>query len=407
MHVNNDFQRNSNISNIFATVWRSKEISRIDIAKKLNSYRSTVSNIMNTLLQNNVILEGETGSSAEKGGRKPVFLSVNKNYGCVIGIEIQRSFYSVCAVAFNGETVYTCTGNNFIDKAFFDEPEKLFVSMTDFIMNEIYDDIRKLELNVIGISLGIPGIINTDEGKIIRSDPFNLTDFDYAVKLGNRYGVPLFVENDAKCCGWLHLAENKVVTEKDFLCVLARNYGNDLSVEWPAEYQKGNGIGVGISIAMNGRIVNGHNFAVGEYISRSWKGTKEGQTGLPEAVLRTINEVEDSYREWIVDLFSTLTVFVPLLEPCEIFFHGQENSRLQLIEETLSKEVSQFDCALKKCGCVFNVAQENKTEIAQGAALMVYQRLMEIPSIDEIDSYSHLDWNTVFEVREKNGFRIA
>ena len=107
MHVNNDFQRNSNISHVFETVWKNKEISRIDISRKLELYRSTVSNIIGTLLSNDVIIEGEQGSVTEKGGRKPVFLSVNKNFGCILGIELQPDYYIVSALAFNGEPFFS------------------------------------------------------------------------------------------------------------------------------------------------------------------------------------------------------------------------------------------------------------------------------------------------------------
>ena len=73
MHVNNDYQRNANISKIFETVWKNPNFSRIDIARSLDLYRSTVSNIIGTLVESELICEGERGSATEKGGRKPVF----------------------------------------------------------------------------------------------------------------------------------------------------------------------------------------------------------------------------------------------------------------------------------------------------------------------------------------------
>ena len=76
MHVNNAFQRNSNLSRVFETVWKNPNFSRIDIARKLELYRSTVSNIIGTLVDSGLICEGERGLPTEKGGRKPVFLSI-------------------------------------------------------------------------------------------------------------------------------------------------------------------------------------------------------------------------------------------------------------------------------------------------------------------------------------------
>ena len=95
MHFNdNDFQRNSNISCIFDMIWRNRTMSRIDIARQLNLYRSTVSNIIGTLISNEVILEGGTETEVTRSGRKPVNLTVNDSFGCVVGID--RRFFSRC-----------------------------------------------------------------------------------------------------------------------------------------------------------------------------------------------------------------------------------------------------------------------------------------------------------------------
>ena len=106
MHINNDFQRISNISQAFEIIWREKEISRIDIARKLNAYRSTVSNIIDILLENKIICEGQRGEAGEKGGRKPIYLSINKAFGAIAGIELQPEFYNVVVIDFSGETIF-------------------------------------------------------------------------------------------------------------------------------------------------------------------------------------------------------------------------------------------------------------------------------------------------------------
>ena len=67
MHVNNDYQRNANLSRVFETVWKNPNFSRIDIARKLELYRSTVSNIIGTLVESDLICEGERGLPTEKG----------------------------------------------------------------------------------------------------------------------------------------------------------------------------------------------------------------------------------------------------------------------------------------------------------------------------------------------------
>ena len=174
MHVNNTFQRNSNLSRVFETVWKNPNFSRIDIARKLELYRSTVSYIISTLVESGLITEGERGVPTEKGGRKPVFLSINPDFGCVIGIEIQLDFYHVAVVSFDGKTVYENFGRTPVNPVLLDKPEELFVYMVDSIIQSIIQDVNINPLRPLAISIGIPGIIDIDSGVIKYSAPFIL-----------------------------------------------------------------------------------------------------------------------------------------------------------------------------------------------------------------------------------------
>ena len=396
MHVNNDYQRNANLSRVFETVWKNPNFSRIDIARKLELYRSTVSNIIGTLVESDLICEGERGLPTEKGGRKPVFLSVNPDFGCVIGIEIQLDSYHVCTVGFDGCVIYETEGPTPADENLLDKPEELFVFMVDSIIKEILPAVNEGNVRPLAISIGLPGIIDIDNGVIKYSAPFRLKDFDYASILGKRYGIPLFMENDARCCSWLQLALNKASDKKDLLCVLARNYAGNPLLSYPESYEKG--IGIGLSITMNGRVINGRNYGVGEYISRSWTTYQKGQTGLPEAVLKTVDSVDDSYAEWVKDLFGTLTMMVPLLEPETIFVHGQPQNRHDFMLKVIEESVPQFSSIVKYCGSELVVMEEDSYSISKGAALMCIQKLYEVQVLESKPSYSVLKWDDLFSL---------
>lgn len=378
MHVNNDFQRISNISQAFETIWREKEISRIDIARKLEVYRSTVSNIIDVLLENKCICEGQRGTAGEKGGRKPIYLSIDKDFGQIIGIEIQPEAYNVSVVNFAGEEIFSKREEISFEPES-ENTEKAFIELLDSIINPILNE--NIAQNILGICLALPGIIDTKKGIIKNSVPFNLKNMDAASSLLNRYGIPLLIENDAKCCSWLHKGQQD--EEKDFICVLTREHKTD-------------GIAVGLSVVMNDKIVNGHNYAAGEYLSVSWRKDKKGQTGLPQAVINTLNTVEDSYNEWVKDLFSTLTVMVPLLEPCKIYVHGQKNQKAEQILSVIEKNVSQFKGAMEQFGSQLVIASEDSFEIARGAALMYLQKLFELPYLMDDYFYPVLNWDILF-----------
>lgn len=378
MHVNNDFQRISNISQAFETIWREKEISRIDIARKMDVYRSTISNIIDVLLENKCICEGQRGSVGEKGGRKPIFLSVNKDFGAIVGIELQPEYCNIAVVDFAGKVINTKT-QEISFKSDAENTEEEFLNILDSIIKPVLKENKNHKL--LGICLALPGIIDTKKGCIINSVPLKLKNMNAAEKLLNRYEIPLLLENDAKCCSWLH--KGQADEEKDFICVLTREHKVD-------------GIAVGLSVVMNDKLVNGHNYAAGEYLSVSWRKGKNGQTGLPQAVINTLNTVEDSYNEWLTDLFSTLTVMIPLLEPCKIYLHGQKNEKVQQIKNVISQRVSQFEEAMYQYGAQLEIMAEDDYEIAKGAALMYIQKLFELPYLMDDYVYSAINWDVLF-----------
>src|SRR5574344_1685424 len=111
MHFyDNDYQRNANISCIFDMLWRGCG-SRIDIARRLGLYRSTVSNIIGTLLENGVLRESEYEEELTRSGRKPVSLSINPGFGCIVGIEYQVDHYAAVACTFSGDVFFSMEKN--------------------------------------------------------------------------------------------------------------------------------------------------------------------------------------------------------------------------------------------------------------------------------------------------------
>ena len=73
---NNLFQKNANTSLVARIIWQRKSISRAEIARELNLYRSTVTNITAYLIRSGVIQEGRLLESSQQGGRKAVELSL-------------------------------------------------------------------------------------------------------------------------------------------------------------------------------------------------------------------------------------------------------------------------------------------------------------------------------------------
>lgn len=386
MQINSTFQKNANISMVASLLWKTPGLSRVDIARELVLYRSTVSNIINNLIDNGVVFEEKEGVSLPQGGRKPICLGINERFGCVLGMEIQPSSYNAVVLNMLGEVLYSISG---------DFPERSFNDVAFFIIDSILPKIEELQIPLLGICIGLPGIIDSSKGIIIRSDPFHLQDHVCASKLYKKYMVPVIIENDANCLAWLELANTRGKNKKNFLCVNAEFHYKETS------FGARTGMGVGLGLALDGTVYTGTRFGAGEFISVSWREGREGQTGLSEEIMTTLQTNNNSFTIWVEDLFTSLVPLISLLDLEGVYAHGELSRRADFVNSIIAERVPQFKALLDRCGCEFTLGNGSEFSVAIGAAQMFFLQLFSLPLFSGRDPSSVLEWDTIFKLANK------
>ncbi len=167
---NNEFQKNANTSLVAQLIWKTPGISRVDIARELNLYRSTVTNIISSLIDNEVVYEGEEGSGMSRGGRKPITLHLNERFGIVAGFDIQPSHYRLVLLDITGRTLFEEQGKL---------PEVDFDSIIVFLMDIVLSEAQRIALPLLAVVAGIPGIVESENGIIRYAEPFGLRNYDF------------------------------------------------------------------------------------------------------------------------------------------------------------------------------------------------------------------------------------
>lgn len=377
---NNNFQKNANTSLVAQLIWRTPGISRVDIARELNLYRSTVTNIIASLIDHKVVYEGEEGSGMARGGRKPIILRLNEKFGCVVGFDIQPSHYRAVILDITGETLWEGMGMI---------PDVHFDGVIDFLMDMVLVEVEKLGMPLLGVCAGIPGIVDSDRGIIKYAEPFKLVEYDLYAYFTERYDVPILVENDANCCAWLEMTLNRQVNLGDFICLIADYHEGN--------YQFGDrsGIGVGVGLSIGGKVYHGSHSAAGEFCSISWRKGCLGQTGLPEDLLIQSAYDEDAWQIWMRDLFASLVPVISVVDPRVVFIHGKPFADEQKIRRQMDEIVPQFPAVLEKIGCQIVFNAQDETVVARGAAMMYLQKLFAVPELSEMDARCHFDWDDV------------
>ena len=95
-----------NIIRILNLIWRSKKISRTEIASILKMDKSTVTKIISRLKRKNLVQEAGFGESRPQGGRKTCFLEINGSFACVGGIHINTEQIVVCLADLCGTILF-------------------------------------------------------------------------------------------------------------------------------------------------------------------------------------------------------------------------------------------------------------------------------------------------------------
>ncbi|XMB66076.1 ROK family protein [Mycoplasmatota bacterium zrk1] len=214
-------------------------ISRAQISKNTNLAQSTITRIVNPLIENNIILEVGDGKST--GGRKPVKLIFNYDYGHVIAIKIEQNHFiiSLCNLK---PSIVTFESVKFEMNASFEHvKDLLFKSIRELLIKS-----KTKNQQVYSICISLSGVIDSENGMLISSTLLNWYNIDLRKKLQDEFNMDVFIENDSNTFAQY---------QKDF------EYGADVNNFISITV----GEGIGSGIVMNGNLYHGTYGGAGEF----------------------------------------------------------------------------------------------------------------------------------------------
>ncbi len=389
MSVNNSsFQRNCNISLIANRIRKSTGNSRVQIAEELSLYKSSVTNIVSILLENNIVKESSGTINNNAQGRKAKILRLNAAVGNIVGIEINSQFYKIVFVDFAGETIYKDNG---------EVPKISFVEMIDYVMEKVLNISRLLSKTILAINFGIAGIIDSRNGVIVYFNELDIHNFDifeYGIK---NYGIPFYCDNDANCCSWYELTTKQNDSLGDFLTIYAVRHLQN-SGGYKNHYT---GIGIGMSLAINNSVYSGRNFKSGEYVSSSWNGNIDSQSGIDNAILKDTLVNKNSFRIWLKDLCTSLIPIISVLDIDNLFLLGEGFEDKEKINTLIEEDSPILLKLVEKENINLNFEIDNSYTVATGAALMFLQKLFNVPTLTEVKDKTYHEWDSLFEIIKK------
>ena len=360
-----------NTSRILRELWTKRSVSRVEIADSLGLNKSTVTNIVNELIDEGFVLPDSIGEAGPTGGRKPIYLGLNKDYGTVIGIELRPESYVAVGVDLIGDIVFS-------------KSERMSIAGSNLrgsfseILDRIDSERRRGGSPLLGIGVGLAGIIDARRQLIRRSIPLQIeTDYDFFGEIASKQDVPVFPENDANCCAWGELAFHRHRPVESFLFVLVEF--RDLPNEMVAPEKTA----VGIGISFEGRVYRGTDSSAGEFRSVLRSETHHGQLSLDPGEVALVESDPAVRRKFIRELSKNLALMVNTFNFDAVFLGGDIEKYQNEVSEILHEEIERNWAYDGPVECEIRFSTLGDRAVAYGAAGMMLDRLFMDPETAE------------------------
>lgn len=176
---------------ILNLVWRERTISRAELARVTGLSRSTVSAIVEDLLETGLI--SFRGAGESQGGRPPVILGFDDDALALVGVDLGASHVSVIVTNLRGEARAWRTRAHNVRP----DPEGSLTLVRELV-DACLTEAAVPRDQLVGVGVGVPSPVNPRHpGKLSPLVMPRWRDIDVAERFRAIYGCPVLVDNDA------------------------------------------------------------------------------------------------------------------------------------------------------------------------------------------------------------------
>jgi glucokinase-like ROK family protein len=232
------FLRELNISTVLRNIHTNAPISRAQLAARTGLNKSTISSLVEELLEFRLI--HETGINSIGTGRPSTMLEINPQAGCIIGVELGVDFVAAALTDFVGNVLWRRSVNADPSAS----PEMILDQTLDLVSNAATASLQT-GLPLFGIGVATPGMVDLREGILIFAPNLHWHNIPLRKLFSERFHLRVFIENDANAAAVAEHLFGVARQCSDFIFVFA-------------------GVGIGGGLFLNGKLYRGKNGFAGE-----------------------------------------------------------------------------------------------------------------------------------------------
>lgn len=232
------FLREANLSAVLRLIQAQAPISRAQLAVSTGLNKSTVSSLVDELLERGLVHEAGVNSAGT--GRPATLLEMNPQAGHIIGVELGVDFVSVGISDFQGHLMWQKREDTDPFQA-----QNLVIEQTLRIVKEATTAGRKKGYRFLGLGLATPGTVDLKEGVLVFAPNLHWRNVPFRKFFSESVKLKIMVENDANAAATAERLFGGARFTKDFVFVFA-------------------GVGIGGGLFLNGNLYRGRNGYAGE-----------------------------------------------------------------------------------------------------------------------------------------------
>lgn len=318
-----EYLKSLNRSLVLETIRNDQPISRAALAKKLGFSRSTVSSIIDELLEKKFVVEMGLGDSTNEGGRRGMQLGFNPGSAFGVGVDIKDSGILFIIADLDGNVI-----------------RERKTPPTDQV-NQIVRDIQSFIMEsaiapkqILGIGIAVPSLVENTKDIVVDAPSLGWHNLNLRKELSSVFSFPIYVNNDVDC----------------------RALGERWRGKGPQTdnmFYMSIGTGIGGAIIANGQLIQGFQYSAGEigYLIDQedilqFDGPVAGKFGPFERklspLMKEFKETGMASKALIMHLSIAITNLVNLLNPEKVVIGGIEGVSLEPILEKVRQNVERY-----------------------------------------------------------------
>jgi predicted NBD/HSP70 family sugar kinase len=354
-----------NTARVLRLLWLHPGISRSEMAVQLRVNRSTVSNIVNELIDRGLVVAVALGDASPSGGRKKIQLAVNPRYGCAGGIQVHADYVRMVLVDLGRGLLYDQVTSGAVNG-------RNLVSRVEKACLHLEERAAQLSLRLLGVGCGLPGIVDPYLGTLLQSIPLGTTDpIPLVERLQPQLGAPLFVDNDVHSCCWGELVGTRLVAD-NFLFILG---------DWRrAPHRVGTFMtAIGTGVAVNRRVHYGRGFSAGEFRSLDWVAGNASQFSLTDDQIAAARTDVALYRTMMRELARNAAMVVHMLDLDRVYLGGFFDPADVETQAIFTEQIRRNWTYPTQPRCEVSFATHGDHAVAFGGASLVFERAFSDP----------------------------